>query len=145
MMNKAAKKKTTSDSAEVQLAQIFHRNGCMRLPDETRQLKEGHTKYKKGYEIRLVAETKTELNQIRRLLKQLGFTPGSPYEKGYQIVQPIYGKEAAVKFGEILLSHEEADYASGLEWLKNNRAFMTLIEAQRSEKKSPAPAKPWKR
>ncbi len=142
-MSTTPKKKTTNysnDSVEVQLAQIFCRNGCMRLPDVARQ-KEGHTKYKKGYEIRFVAESKTELNQIRRLLKQTGLKPGNPYQKGYQFVQPVYGKEAARKLGEILLSHNEDDFASEIEWLKQNRAFRALLGRQKNEKKSPSPGK----
>ncbi len=131
-MNKTAKKKTTNDSAEVQLTQLFCRNGCLRLPNETRQ-QEGHAKYKKGYEVRLVAYSKTELNKIRRLLRQTGFDLGNPYQKGPRMVQPVYGKEAAAKFGEILLAHEEADIASHIASLKRNQVFVALLDDHKKD------------
>lgn len=51
-------------------------------------------KYKKGYEVRLVANSKEELEDMRQLLQQSGFKPGKPYKKHFQFVQPVYGKLA---------------------------------------------------
>ncbi len=90
---------------EAQLAYFFYRNGCLRLPNATRR-KEGSQKYKKGYELRLVAQTKNELKQIRRLLQQMGFKLGKPYQKGRQTVQPVYGKQAVEQFCNLLAQLE---------------------------------------
>jgi hypothetical protein len=59
--------------------------------------KSGGQKYKKGYEVRLVAATRQELKQIRQLLIQIGFKPAKPFRKARRIAQPVYGK-AAVKW-----------------------------------------------
>lgn len=75
------------------LIAIFRRNGCVRLVDEQRR-KEWGQKYKKGYEVRLIANSKEELETIRQLLQQAGFKPGKPYKKRLQFVQPVYGKSA---------------------------------------------------
>jgi hypothetical protein len=83
------------------LAHFFRRNGCIRLPNYKRRKREGQ-KYKKGYELRLVARTANELKQIRHLLRQTGFTMGKPYQKGRQIVQPIYGKWMVDRFRKML-------------------------------------------
>jgi hypothetical protein len=104
-------KTSLKEKPESQLAHFFHRNGCMRVPNETRYLKEGSQKYKKGYEIRLVAQTETELKQIGRLLKQAGFRAGKPYQKGNQMVLPIYGKQEVEKFQQLLSSTESLDLA----------------------------------
>jgi uncharacterized membrane protein affecting hemolysin expression len=45
-----------------------------------------------------VATNEDELVEIRRLLEQLGFKPGKPFQKKRQIIQPIYGKEAVEWF-----------------------------------------------
>jgi len=75
------------------LITLFQRNGYVRVVDEKHR-KEFGQKYKKGYEVRLVANSKEELQIIRRLLKQAGFKPGKPYKKHLQFVQPVYGKSA---------------------------------------------------
>ena len=80
-------------SAEGLLITFFERNGCVRLADEKRRQQLGQ-KYKKGYEVRLVAYSEEELKNIRQLLLRVGFKAGKPYKKNYQIVQPIYGKTA---------------------------------------------------
>ena len=81
------------------LISLFEKNGCVRLVDEKRR-KELGQKYKKGYEVRLVASSEEELENIRQLLQQSGFNLGKPYMKRLhykrrvKFVQPIYGKVA---------------------------------------------------
>jgi hypothetical protein len=94
----AAKKRKKSTKPEAQLVEYFQRNGYMRIPDNGRLGDEGSTVYKKGYEIRLVARTKAELNTIRKLLRETGLKAGKPFAKAQQIVQPIYGKAAMDQF-----------------------------------------------
>jgi hypothetical protein len=83
--------------AEAMLAQFFQRNGYVRRKDPLRAAEDGQ-RYKKGYEIRLVARTKGELGEIRALLIEMGFEPGRPFAKAKQWVQPIYGKSAVERF-----------------------------------------------
>jgi len=80
------------------LAELFRRNGYVRMQDPKRLKKEGYGSYKKGDEIRLVAETKAELAEVRKLLKAAGFEPGKPFEKATQYAQPIYGREPVARF-----------------------------------------------
>jgi len=79
--------------AQKSLLTFFQRNGCVRVVDEKRR-KEFGQKYKKGYEVRLVAYSKEELEIMRHLLQQFGFKPAKPYKKHLQFVQPVYGKLA---------------------------------------------------
>ena len=79
--------------AKSKLLTFFERNGCVRMVDEKRRKLLGQ-KYKKGYEVRLTANSEEELGTMRRLLQQVGFNPGKAYKKHLQIVQPIYGKPA---------------------------------------------------
>ncbi|MFH1743598.1 MAG: hypothetical protein ABIH23_31730 [bacterium] len=81
-----------------QLAEFYHRNGYVRRQDARRYRKEGHRLYKKGDEIRLVADSKRELQTIRRLLKQAGFKPGRPFVHYNQYRQPLYGRDAVARF-----------------------------------------------
>ena len=83
------------------LSQLFHRNGCVRIPDPKLR-KDGGQTYKKGFEVRFVARSETELKQINRLLRRAGFKPGKPYQKGRQTVQPIYGRTTVKKLCEVL-------------------------------------------
>jgi len=93
----ASQSTDTQSSVTVQLVEFYTRNGYMRVPDETRRQEESRT-YKMGYEIRLVAQTKRELALIRRLLRSAGLKPGKSYGKSNQWCQPIYGKQAMVRF-----------------------------------------------
>ncbi len=79
------------------LAELFHRNGYIRARDPERRLKEGQL-YKKGAEVRLVAESKAELAEIRRLLRQAGFKRARPFAKGRQWRQPLYGVAEVARF-----------------------------------------------
>ncbi|MFQ5748741.1 MAG: hypothetical protein ACE5H3_04700 [Planctomycetota bacterium] len=84
------------------LAKFFHRNGYVRWQDSSRLGEEGHHVYKKGDEVRLVADSRRELAEIRRLLKDAGFKPGRPFPKGRQFRQPLYGRDAVGRFLELV-------------------------------------------
>lgn len=79
------------------LAELFRRNGYIRSADPVRQLVDGQS-YKKGAEVRLVAESKAELAEIRRLLKRAGFKRSRPFAKARQWRQPIYGVAEVARF-----------------------------------------------
>jgi hypothetical protein len=86
------------DPATVQrLAELFHRNGYVRSVNPVRRKKEGRL-YKKGAEVRLVAESAAELREIRQLLKRAGFQRARPFAKGRQWRQPIYGVKEVAQF-----------------------------------------------
>lgn len=85
-----------------QLAALFHRNGYVRWQDQQRLTEEGYQVYKKGHEVRLVADSAEELAAIRKLLKQAGFKPGQAFVKGQQYRQPVYGKRAVLSFLELI-------------------------------------------
>lgn len=82
----------TDEEAEVALKQFFQQRGYVRIADEERRAKSAE--YKKGWEVRLVAKTESELMVIRDWLKQVDFKPGKPFRKSRRLVQPIYGKKA---------------------------------------------------
>jgi hypothetical protein len=84
------------------LARLFQRNGYVRWQDEERLTDEGYQVYKKGHEVRLVAESKKELAEIKRLLLAAGFKPGRPFVKGCQFRQPVYGKRQTTRFLELI-------------------------------------------
>ncbi len=91
-----------SASVIEQLAAFFQRNGYVRWQNTERLETEGWWGYKKGDEVRLVAESKRELALIRRLLRQAGFKPGRPFAKGQQFRQPLYGRQAVSRFLELI-------------------------------------------
>ncbi|MDI6767251.1 MAG: hypothetical protein QME52_10555 [Bacteroidota bacterium] len=76
------------------LLAYLRRNGCVRFPNLKIQKSFGQNKYKKGWEVRLVAKTKDELYLIRQYLDDVGLKKGKPFKKGEQTIQPIYGKQA---------------------------------------------------
>lgn len=86
---------------ELQLVKYFRRNGYLRFPDEKLRKKMGEN-YKKGYEVRLAANDKKELSEIKNLLRKAGFKYGKPFQKSNRLIQPIYGKDAVEKFQSIL-------------------------------------------
>ncbi len=94
--------RATPRSVVQQLARIYAQNGYVRRQDPERFAKEGSTQYKKGEEIRLIADSRQELRQIRQLLEQAGFKPGRPFEKGNKYCQPVYGKQAVARFLELV-------------------------------------------
>ena len=90
-----------STSKAAQLKGFFKRNGYYRIPDEKlrEQLKAG---YKKGYEVRLVAMDYKEYLSIRKLLKELGYSPGKAYAKGNRRIVPLYGRDNYKDFKELM-------------------------------------------
>jgi hypothetical protein len=74
------------------LRRYFLRNGYTRSVDEVRRERDGHRVYKKGYEIRFVAFSEDEAQQIFEALGVAGFRPGSPWLKFGRIIVPVYGK-----------------------------------------------------
>ena len=88
-------------TSSVELTALFRRNGCVRRHDATRYARQGCMKYKKGEEIRLVANGEEERVRIQRLLKRAGFKAGRPFRKSAertQICLPIYGREQVAGF-----------------------------------------------
>jgi hypothetical protein len=82
------------------LLEYFRRNGYCRVPDPKLRRKHSRT-YKKGYEVRLVAFSKRELQEIRQLLRAAGIPPGAPHRKVNRWIQPVYGKEATAAFMQL--------------------------------------------
>jgi hypothetical protein len=80
------------------LAALFHRNGYVRRQNARRLRAEGSWGYKKGDEVRLVADSLAELAEVRRLLRAAGFKPGRPFRKARQYRQPIYGRAQVARF-----------------------------------------------
>lgn len=90
-------KARASREAVKQLREFFKRNGYVRLQNADRAAAEGRY-YKKGDEVRLVAESASELRTIRRCLREAGFSPGRPFAKGRQWRQPLYGRRDVTRF-----------------------------------------------
>lgn len=86
-----------SESVAVRLGEIFRRNGYIRRASEERRQEEGSS-YKKGTELRLVANDATELELIYILLHAAGFKPGRPFRHLKQTRVPIYGQKDVERF-----------------------------------------------
>ncbi len=71
----SVKENASKPEVSARLADYFHRNGYVRRIDAVRRAEEGQL-YKKGAEVRLVANSRAELAEIRRLLRQAGLEPG---------------------------------------------------------------------
>ncbi len=80
------------EEPEVVLKKLFLQRGFVRIADQERKLKD--PKYKKGWEVRLMARTESELKQIQLWLIEVGFKPGKPFRQSSRLIQPIYGKDA---------------------------------------------------
>ncbi len=80
------------------LAALFRRNGYVRRQSAARLNAEGYGAYKKGDEVRLVADSRAELAEVRRLLRAAGFKPGRPFRKANQYRQPLYGRQQVARF-----------------------------------------------
>jgi hypothetical protein len=91
----------SSAEAIAQLAVLFRRNGYSRWPNRDRQAANPRG-YKKGYEVRLVAESPAELRVISRLLRAAGFVPGRAFAKSRQWRQPVYGREQVARFLDLI-------------------------------------------
>lgn len=81
----------------IRLRELFNRNGYVRLQDPDR-VESGGREYKKGDEVRLVADSRAELTEIRRLLTEAGFKLGRPFAKANQFRQPFYGRDQVARF-----------------------------------------------
>ena len=79
---------------EGHLADLFRTVGYIRTPNLERRHRE-RARYKKGWEVRLVVRSEEELAAVRQSLLRVGATPGAPFRKHHQIVQPVYGRAAA--------------------------------------------------
>ena len=101
-LSKQASKVITEWQAVKKLGKFFRRNGYIRRLDAVRREEEGHQLYKKGAEVRLVADTKGELAEIRRLLKRAGFKVARPFAKARQWRQPLYGVAAVARFLDLI-------------------------------------------
>lgn len=85
----------------LKLRKLFRRNGYLRVPNTVgRQV--DRQQYKKGYEVRFVALTESELGDIQSLLRRAGVKMGRPFSKHNQIVQPVYGKKVVAGLCEML-------------------------------------------
>src|SRR5215471_7561379 len=91
-MARPPRRRTTKE-----LARFFKRGGCVRFQNEER-LREGSQSYKKGDEVRIMADSLKDLHSIRALLMEAGFVPPRPFLKGRRFCQPIYGREAVTRF-----------------------------------------------
>ena len=89
---------TKAEITRRRLAGYFERNGYVRRKNAERAETDGHQRYKKGYEVRLIAWDEDEREVIERLLLEAGFKAGQPYAKARQWAVPIYGKEAVDRF-----------------------------------------------
>ena len=105
--------KKLSQKVVEQLVAAFRRNGYVRQQNADRVAADGFQKYKKGFEIRLVANSWDELLVLRDLLEQADFDPGTPFAKSNQWRQPIYGREAVDRFLEMVESVPEVQATDG--------------------------------
>lgn len=80
----------------------------MRRQDKRRLAREGYMRYKKGDEVRLMANSPEEVLVLQRLLRQAGFKPGRPFAKGRQHCQPVYGQEQVRRFLDMVKALEDA-------------------------------------
>ena len=83
------------------LAEVFLKNGYLRIRDKKKLKKNGAQIYKKGFEIRIVAKNRAELRMIRAAIKALGFKVSKTFIKHNLTIQPIYGKEITLKFQKL--------------------------------------------
>lgn len=100
-----------ANDVAAQLAALFRRNGYVRWQNAERLAAQGYRVYKKGDEVRLVANSLRELIAIRRLLRAAGFRVSRPFAKAEQYRQPVYGRQAVARFLE--LTGVEVDSRSG--------------------------------
>jgi hypothetical protein len=66
--------------------------------------------YKKGEEVRLIANGNEERVRIVRLLRRAGFKAGRPFRKGVgrtQFCIPVYGREQVARFLSMVEAAEE--------------------------------------
>jgi len=95
----------SAKAATARLAQLFQRNGYIRVPREARRRELG-SRYKKGWEVRLVLKSEEELEEARHLVEQAGLKAGKAFKKYKQYAQPIYGKGAVDLFSRWAVPHD---------------------------------------
>lgn len=96
-----SRQSVTRAAAISQLAVLFDRNGYVRRQNPARRKADGCMSYKKGDEVRLVANTPSERSRILQLLRTAGFKPGRPFvkdQRGRQYRVPLYGREQVARF-----------------------------------------------
>lgn len=91
-----------TDSVVRRLAWYFRRNGYVRYFDRARRAKDVARVYKKGDEVRLVAQSLQELAEIQQLLRAAGFVAGKPFAKARQYRQPVYGRLQVKRFLQLI-------------------------------------------
>ncbi|MBI4729708.1 MAG: hypothetical protein HY775_09460 [Acidobacteria bacterium] len=89
--------KSRKDAEQV-LREAFARDGYVRVPDLRRRQELGSSTFKKGWEVRLVADTEDELWLLRSCLLVVGFSPGASFRKVRRRVLPVYGRSAVEWF-----------------------------------------------
>jgi hypothetical protein len=72
-----------------------------RRPNPERRERDGHRKYKKGWELRLVATTEQEARKLRQALHVIGIEAGQPFPKARQTIVPVYGRDQVVRLSKI--------------------------------------------
>lgn len=87
-----------AETAAERLAWYFYRNGYVRLQNAGRTTEADGWNTRKSGEVRLVASSTEELDEIRRLLEEAGFKAGKPWRKRAQYRQPVYGREQVARF-----------------------------------------------
>jgi hypothetical protein len=85
-----------------QLRESFFKNGYVRFQNPERLETEGWSEYKKGDEVRLVADSVRDLRHLERLLRAVGLKPGRPFKKARQYRLPLYGREQVAEFLELV-------------------------------------------
>ena len=104
--------------AVAQLARWFRSSGYVRRQDPQRLAEKGYMGYKKGDEVRLVADSLAQLRLLRRLLRQAGFNPGRPFVHSNQWRQPLYGRHNVTRFLALVAQAQDpqpgaADFTTG--------------------------------
>ncbi len=93
-------------SRSLHVADLFGRPGYVRVPNAERHERDGHRRYKKGWEVRLIAVGEAEVELLERMAVRLNYVPGAPFRKAGQWVVPIYGLTAVRAFNR---AHPERD------------------------------------
>jgi len=97
---------SSTSAAAAALLGWFERTAYVRCCDPERRVRE-RASYKKGFEVRLVLESKEDVRIVRRLLRAVGLRPGKTFGKHSRIVQPVYGEPAVRWFLDRLPSGRE--------------------------------------
>jgi hypothetical protein len=87
--------------AAIEALRRFWSRAYARVPNEDR-FAEGSAAYKKGWEIRFVADSPAECDEISRLLGAAGFVPGRRFAKGSGWIVPVYGREPTERLRALL-------------------------------------------